>query len=58
MLSFCLFVRHDFIQKALEVRSVEFLSGYLSITLWNGKVCENDFAEKALELRSGFDVVV
>jgi len=29
----------------------------LSITLLNGKVCENDFAQKLSEFRSGYDIV-
>jgi len=37
-------------------KNVEFFV-CLSVTLMNDKVCENDFAQKALELRSAFDIV-
>jgi len=47
-----------FIQPRWQLRRTYFFNLYnVSITLWNGKVCENDFAQKASELRSGFDVV-
>ena len=47
-----------FIQPRWQLRRTYFFNLYnVSITLWNGKVCENDFAQMASELRSGFDVV-
>jgi len=38
------------------LKNVEYFI-YLSLTLLNGKVLENNFAQKMLKLRSSFDIV-